>query len=454
MSFIGHTPEEEKQMLADVGIESFETILSQIPAELQMTCDLNLDPPRSEAELRRWFGESAARNYDPGAVPVFLGGGIYDHDIPAAIDHLLLRSEFYTAYTPYQAEVSQGTLAAIFEFQTMICGLTGMDVANASMYDGASAAAEAALLAISATRGNRILLAGGVNPRIKELIEAYLGADISVESLPLKDGRLDPDTLKTSFGDGTGIAAILVQQPNFFGLLESISPVRELINSSTARKPAHLIVSADILSLGLLQAPGEIGADTVVGDLQPLGIPVLFGGPTAGYFATAKAHIRKMPGRIVGETVDSRGARGFTLTLQTREQHIRREKATSNICTNSAANALRATIFMSLLGPAGLKEMAGQNVQRSSYAAEKLVAIDGVERAYTGPFFREFVLSLPANAEALVERIFDRYQILAGIPLSRFDKERPDDLLVAVTEKRTRDEIDTLAKAVSEELNR
>jgi glycine cleavage system P protein (glycine dehydrogenase) subunit 1 len=456
VGFIGHTPEEEASMLAEAGFASFDELLSQIPESLRLGGELELDPPRSENEIRRFFKAAAMGNYDPDAVPSFLGGGIYDHDIPSAIDHIALRSEFYTAYTPYQAEISQGTLAAIFEFQTQICRLTGMEVANASMYDGASAAAEACLMAVAATRGERILVAGGMNPRHQGVIKTYLAANTSLELLPVAGpcGRLDLSAFREIFGDGTGIAGVLIQQPNFFGQLEALSEIGEIVQSATTRKRPHLIVSADPLSLGILNAPGDLGADTVVGELQPLGTPPQFGGPTAGFFASRKVHIRRMPGRITGQTVDSDGNRGLTLTLQTREQHIRRDKATSNICTNSALIALRATVYMSLVGPAGFQEIARQIVKRGHYAMTQLTELPDVERVGDGPFFREFVIRLPREAEKLVERIFENHQILAGIPLSRFDETRPNDLLVAVTEKRSQADINALVAALKGELDR
>ena len=447
MSYIGHSFAEGEAMLADVGIRSFEELVAQIPAKLRLKGPLDLPPALAESELRRLYARAAANGYDPAAVPSFLGGGIYDHDIPAAVDALASRAEFSTAYTPYQPEVSQGTLAAIFEFQTMICELTGMDVANASMYDGASAAAEALLLAHGANRGARVLAAGGVSPRIRGVVETYLdGAGARLEVLPEEDGRLAPQALADALAGGEPVSALLVQQPNFYGLLEPLAQLAAALPREGAGRP-HLVVSADPLSLGTLAPPGRFGADTVVGDLQPLGIPPQLGGPTGGYFATRQEWIRRLPGRLVAEAHDAGGRRGYTLTLQTREQHIRREKATSNICTNSGLLALRATIYLALVGARGLEEAARQCLARAHYARTLLVALPGVRARHTGPFFREFVITLPRPAEALVADVFANGRILAGIPLSRFDPARPDELLVAVTEKRTREEIDALARA-------
>lgn len=448
MSFVGHTREEEGRMLAEIGVSSIEQLLAQIPEEMRLKGLLDLPPAQSEVELRRSFLELASRNYDPETTVSFLGAGIYDHAIPAAIDPIASRSEFYTAYTPYQAEVSQGTLAVIFEFQTMICELTGMDVANASMYDGASAAGEALLLARAATRRQRVLVAAGVNPRVRGVVETYAsGIGLEIETLAETGGRVDSGDLSGALTGAPGVAAVLVQQPNFYGLLESLDEIGEIVGAAGSHRP-HLVVSADPLSLGLLAPPGACGAETVVGDLQPLGIPAQFGGPTAGYFATRRVHVRRLPGRLVAETTDSAGRRGFTLTLQAREQHIRREKATSNICTNSALMALRTTVYLALLGPQGLREAAERSLKQSHYALSRLEAIRGVTRTYRGPFFREFAIRLPSDAEELVCRIARKEGILAGVPLSRFDPRRKQELLVAVTEKRTGSEIEALEQAM------
>jgi len=447
VSYVGHGPEEEARILTEIGAGSFDELLEQVPRELRLEGLLGLPPGLSETELRRVFVGLARRNYDPETTVSFLGGGTYDHAVPALIDHLVSRSEFYTAYTPYQAEVSQGTLATIFEFQSMICELTGLEVANASMYDGASGAAEALLLAHGAVRGERVLLASGVHPRLRAVVATYLdGTDAKLELLPEEDGRLAPATLQGQLERGS-VSAVLVQQPNAFGLLEPLDELGALTRRAAPAGP-HLVVSADPISLGLLAAPGALGAETAVGDLQSLGVPVQFGGPTAGYFATRQAHVRRLPGRLVAEARDAIGRRGFTLTLQTREQHIRREKATSNICTNSALIALRATICLSLLGPQGLREVGRQCLSRARYARDRLLEVPGVERVHRGPFFREFVLRLPRAAEKVVEQVHREARILAGIPLARYYPGRERELLVAVTEKRSRAEIDALAAAL------
>jgi glycine dehydrogenase subunit 1 len=449
VSFIGHTAEEEARLLAAVGVSSFEELIAQIPEELRLKDLLAIDPAQSEPELRREFVRLAKRNYDPQQYVSFLGAGQYDHAIPAAVDQLVLRPEFYTAYTPYQAEVAQGTLAAIFEFQTMMAALSGLEVANASMYDGASAAAEALLLAHAATRGRRVLLPATVSPRIQGVCRSYLeNLDLAMEVLPAPGGVLEPAELVEALSGGEPVAAVLVQQPNFFGQLEPLDRIGAAVAACDGKRP-HLVVSADPLSLGVLKAPGDLGAETVVGDIQPLGVPPQCGGPSAGYFATRMAHIRRMPGRIAAEAHDAAGRRGFTLTLQTREQHIRRDKATSNICTNSALMALRATIYLAMLGPAGLREVAEQSLRRAAYAREKLLAIRDVKPVYEGPFFREFVVELPRDAEQVVSAVAERYPIMAGVPLSRYDPDRSRQLLVAVTEQRTRGDIESLATALS-----
>ena len=449
MGFIGHTAEEEARLLQAIGVSSFEELLAQIPQDLRLEAPLGIDPAESEPELRREVLRLANRNYDPQHYVSFLGAGMYDHAIPAAIDQLTLRPEFYTAYTPYQAEVAQGTLAVIFEFQSMITALTGMEVANASMYDGASAAAEALLLARSVNRGQRVLLPDTVSPRIRGVCASYFGSlDCEVQVLATQEGVLDPTALEAALDDGAPVAAVLIQQPNFFGQIEPLDRIGKIVQAREGKRP-HLVVSADPISLGVLKAPAELGAETVVGDVQPLGVPPQCGGPSAGFFATRQAHIRKMPGRIAAEAYDAAGRRGFTLTLQTREQHIRRDKATSNICTNSALIALRATVYMAMLGPHGLREVAEQSLQRAAYARETLLEVPGVKPVFDGPFFREFAIELPLDAERVVAAVADRYPILPGVPLGRYIPGREKQLLVAVTEQRTRGDIDSLATALT-----
>ncbi len=352
MPYTGHSEGEERELLRAIGVSSFDELVQAVPETLRRRKPLDIPPGQTEMELRRLFLDAARRNYDPQTTPSFLGGGLYDHDIPAVVRHMTLRSEYYTAYTPYQAEVSQGTLMTIYEFQTMVCELTGCDVANASMYDAGSAAAEAALLAAHATGRNKILVSGSFHPHHRSILETY-GRSPGLHFVDVDGPRaLTPADFKGKIDAET--AAVLIQQPNFFGGIESIAPL-------AAEAHAHqalLIVSADPVALALLEAPGRLGADIVVGEGQNLGNPVSYGGPACGLFACKRDLIRRLPGRLVAETVDADGRRGFVLTLQTREQHIRREKATSNICTNNNLVALGMTIALSLLGPAGLREMA------------------------------------------------------------------------------------------------
>jgi glycine dehydrogenase subunit 1 len=442
MPYTGHSPEEEKELLAAIGVTRFEELIQGLPESLRVKGPIAIPPGQSEMELRRLFAEAEQKNYDPLRTPSFLGGGLYDHDIPAVVRHMTLRSEFYTAYTPYQAEVAQGTLMTIFEFQSMLCELMGMDVANASMYDGGSAAAEAALLAANATNRDRILVTGSFHPHHRKILETYgLPPGLKFQNVGA-DGPLTAADLAPHLGPD--VAAVLVQQPNFFGLVEEIGPLAEAAHAVGAL----LVVSADPVALGILEAPGKLGADIVVGEGQHLGNPPSYGGPACGLFACKKELIRRLPGRLVAETVDVEGRRGFTLTLQTREQHIRREKATSNICTNNNLVALGMTITLAMLGPQGLREMANHCLQKAHYLESKLVAIPGVRRDPTGPFFLEFALRLPRKANDVIDAVHADAGILAGIDLGRMNPAWQDRLLVAVTEKRTREEMDALAAAL------
>ena len=405
-------------------------------------CDL---PPRlSEAELLRELGRLAGRNATAETHSSFLGGGAYNHFIPAVVDHLISRSEFYTAYTPYQPEISQGTLQAIFEFQTLVCQLTGMDVANASMYDGASACAEGVLMAARATRRKKVVLSSALHPEYRstvatycrnlhlELVEAPFGADGRTEAQAL-EGLLDKET-----------AAVVAGYPNFFGVIEDVASLAEAAHGAGARM---VVVAQEPVALGLLKAPGELGADIVVGEGQSFGIPLSYGGPYLGFFAGRQKDVRSMPGRLVGETKDVEGRRGFVLTLATREQHIRREKATSNICSNQGLCALMATVFLSLLGKNGIRELASQNLAKAEYAKARIAEVPGFSLPFSGPSFNEFVVEAEEGADVALARLEHR-GILGGIPLARFYGDMPGRFLVCVTEQNTREEIDALAKAL------
>ncbi|OPL17604.1 MAG: hypothetical protein AVO35_09235 [Candidatus Aegiribacteria sp. MLS_C] len=440
--FIPDSSGTRRELLRTIGIEDFEELLGPIPKKYRLTRPLELPGPMSELGLLREFGRLARNNEGAGKV-CFAGAGAYDHFIPAAVDHILLRSEFYTAYTPYQAEVSQGTLQAIFEYQTMIARLTGMEMANASMYDGASAAAEACLMAMRSTGKDRVLVAGSLNPRWLQVIRTYIRRkDFRLDGIPFgSDGRLDIDA--TAGMAGEGVAAILVQYPNYYGLVEDLEPLAELAHS----EEALLVVAADPVALPMLRSPGDAGADIVVGEGQSMGIPLSYGGPYVGFMAAAMKLARKMPGRIIGRTEDRAGQTGYVMTLQTREQHIRREKATSNICSNQALMALANTVYLSLMGEEGFREISSQCYHRSHYLEEGLLGIPGVRRVFEGtPFFREFAISFPVSADRFLEGMLEA-GILPGVPLTELGDGA---MLVTATEKRDRSQLDAYVGKAAE----
>ncbi len=442
--YVGHGPEEERDMLAAIGVAAFEDLLRGIPETARLKSAVPIPAGESEAELRRLFVELGARNYDPERTPSFLGAGLYDHVIPSAIRQITLRSEFYTAYTPYQPEVAQGTLATIYEFQTLMAEMTGMDVANASVYDGASAAAEGALLAASATGRKRILVDGGLHPHTRAVVETYAhGPGLVVEAVPQKGAAIDLEALQKALRDDT--AAVLLQNPSFLGCVQDLRPAVDAAHAAGALA----IASVNLASLGLLESPGAAGVDIAVAEAQCFGNPPSYGGPLCGVFTARKEFLRRMPGRLVAETTDGDGHRGYVLTLQTREQHIRREKATSNICTNNNLVALGVTLYFTLLGPKGLKEVATQCLRKAHYLEEKLTALPGVARVCPGPFFHEFAIELPKPAREVIATLLRDDGILAGLDLGRFDPRWENRILVAVTEKRTREEMDRYAAALS-----
>ena len=443
MRYISNTPAQQREMLARIGAGSIEELLAGIPAKARLSRPLTLAAAMAEGELVRHMRAMAARNAGADDFACFLGAGSYDHAIPSPINHLVSRGEFFTAYTPYQPEASQGTLRTIFEYQTMMAELTGMDVANASIYDGASSLAEAALMAHAVTGRDGVLLSRGVNPLYRQVVETYCeGVALRLRSAPLGDGVTDLDALRKVVSEKT--AAVVVQYPNFFGCLEDVRAAGELAHAAGAL----LIVVADPVNLGLLTPPGALGADIVVGEGQGLGVPMSYGGPGLGVFAARQEIIRRMPGRLVGATVDRDGRRGFVLTLQTREQHIRREKATSNICTNVALCALMATIYVAIMGKQGLRKVGELSTAKAHYAAARLAEVPGVRLRYGAPFFKEFTLELPKSPERVVKRL-QKARILAGVPLKAFDRAHKNCLLVAVTEQRTRGEIDAYAAALA-----
>ncbi len=443
MSFIPHSEADRREMLDRIGVSDVRDLYDDVPEELILEGDLGIPEALSEWEAVRELNRLAGENR---SLVCFAGAGQYDHHVPAAVDHLIRRSEFYTAYTPYQPEVSQGTLQVIYEFQTMVCELTGMDVANASMYDGPSAAAEAAVMSRAVTRRGRVLAARTVHPHYRKVTDTYLrGLGGKLELVPAgPDGLVDPEALSAALDGDT--ACFLVQYPNFFGCIEELEPIAEVVHEAGAL----LVVAADPVALVLLRSPGELGADIVVAEGQPFGNAPSFGGPVVGLFAARQKLVRKMPGRIVGATVDTEDRRGYVLTLQTREQQIRRAKATSNICTNQGLNALAATIHLSLLGREGLREVAESSVQNAHYAWRRLQDVDGVTPLFPDtPFAREFAIATRENSRSILERGFEA-GILAGVSLSRFASlEAPDGLLLAFTEKRSREEIDRLVDVLA-----
>ena len=444
MPYQPNTSADRQAMLQAIGAASVEELFSCIPANMQLNRPLNLPPALGEMELTQHLGKLSSQNLAAGQGLCFLGGGAYDHFVPAVVDALASRGEFYTSYTPYQPEVSQGNLQAMFEYQTMVCQLTGLDVSNASLYDGGSAAVEAVLMAINATRRDKVVTFDSVHPEYRQTLETYFGClDCELITLPAP-GAADMQSLAAAVDEKT--ACVLIQHPNFFGNLEDVAAAAEIAHQAGAL----LVQSFDPISLGLLKRPGDLGADIAVAEGQSLGTPLLYGGPYLGMMACREKFVRRLPGRIAGETVDRHGKRCWTLTLQTREQHIRREKATSNICTNQGLLALRAAIYLSVVGPQGLKETAELCLQRSRYAMEKLCQTGRFEPAFPQQTsFKEFVIR---DRQGQVETLLkDAVQegFLAGLSLEDWYPQHKDCLLVAVTEKRTYEEIDALAKALS-----
>jgi glycine dehydrogenase subunit 1 len=443
MRYLGTTAAQRAAMLRVIGVDDLEALLERIPGKARLSRDLAVPEALSETDLIAHLRDLAARNAHADDYVSFLGAGAYDHYVPSLINHLLLRGEFFTAYTPYQPEASQGTLRTIYEYQTMLCELTGLDVTNASIYDGGSALAEAALMAHSATERSEIVAAATVSPLARRVVATYAaGPRLPVHVVPWADGTTDLDLLRKRVTAKT--ACVLVQYPNFFGCLEDLPAIAEIAHG----QGALLVVSADPVALALLRPPGDAGADIVVGEGQGLGNHLNFGGPYLGLFACRQALVRRMPGRLVGATVDARGRRGFVLTLQTREQHIRREKATSNICTNVALVALGATIHLALLGKTGLRQAATLSTAKAHYAARVLGEVAGVTPRFGAPFFKEFALRLPKTPDRVLRALRKR-RILGGVALGQFDRGLRDSILVAVTERRTRAEIDRYAEALA-----
>ena len=445
MRYLPHTEGDVQQMLKTIGVADLEALFATIPAACRLERPLDLPGAKAEAEAQALLRSLAERNARVSDWDSFLGGGAYHHFIPAAVDHLVSRSEFYTAYTPYQPEISQGTLQGVFEFQTLVCQLTGMDVANASMYDGATACAEAVLLSIRAgKKRNRVLLSQGVNPQYRQTVATYCRyLDVELIDIPLAAGTTDQQALRAQLDEQ--VAAVVVGYPNYLGCIEDLAAIAELTHACGAR-----LVSAtsEPLSLGLYKAPGALGADVAVAEGQSFGIPLAYGGPGIGLFAVNKRDMRLLPGRLVGQTADRDGKRGFVLTLATREQHIRREKATSNICSNQGMCTLMVAIYLSLHGKQGLRQLAENNYAKAVYARDRISELKGYDIPFPGEIFNEFVVTCPVPVADLKTRL-EQQQILPGIALGRDYPELERGLLVCVTEQNSREQIDRLVTALA-----
>lgn len=445
MPYIPNTDEERKQMLEKIGVHSFEELIQAIPEKLRLKKPLNLTSPLSELELTQLVNLLASQNIDTQKFSCFLGAGVYDHFIPAAVDTIVSRPEFYTAYTPYQAEVSQGTLQYIYEYQTLICELTGMEISNASMYDGATAVAEAILMAVRKNRLKKAIISPTIHPEFIKVIQSYTaGIGLELIFCHTKDGRIDIDDLTSKMDENVG--SVVIQTPNFLGNIESMNELEKVVHSNPK---TLLIVSVDPISLAILKPPSSYKADIVTGEGQALGNNMYMGGPLFGFFATHKDMARLMPGRIVGATVDVEGKKAYTLTLQTREQHIRREKATSNICSNQSLCTLAATVYLSLLGKEGLIEVATQSAQKSHFLAQEMAYIPKFSLCYPEtPFFKEFAVYCPVPAKRVIQDMLNKH-IFAGVDLKPYGYDE-NTLLIAVTEKKTRTELDEYANALRE----
>jgi len=441
LPYVSNTDRDREDMLREIGVASMDDLFADVPRELRTEVGLDVPGPLSEAELVRHMRRLASMNRTTDDVVSFLGGGIYDHTVPAVVRFVMSMPQFYTAYTPYQAEASQGTLQSIYEFQSLICRLTGLDVANASMYDGASAAAEACLMGVAIKRRNKIVVAGSAGPSLRTVVATYLEAsDIEIVELPQSGGVTDTTGIEAHLADA---AVLVVQHPNFFGALEPV----EILAEKCEAAGALLVASVDPLSLAVLKPPSDYGAAIAVGEGQSLGSPVGFGGPLLGFMSARREFVRRMPGRIIGATTDTEGRRGYVMTLQTREQHIRRQKATSNICTNEGLVALGTAVYLSLLGKKGFLELARQVTSKAHYAADALVGVKGVSLRFDAPFFREFVVDLPVAAHRVKEEL-GRVGIWPGISCGCYYDGMENSLLVSVTERHTREDIDSLASGL------
>ena len=440
-SYVPNTVEERQAMLETIGVKSMDDLFTDIPADLKLDKPLNLEDGKSEIEVRRIF--KALDEMNKPTPTIFRGAGAYRHYIPSMIPQMMMRSEFYTAYTPYQAEMSQGMLQSIFEYQTLICEITGLDVSNASVYDGATAAAESMLMLRDSKRKKKVLYSEGLHPDVKEVMHTYAHcAGIELVEIPLnKDGVTDREALKANAENAAGYIAA---QPNFYGCLDNMDEVSELVHELNML----LVAYVNPMSLGVVKRPGDYKADIAIGDTQPLGLPLSYGGPYCGFMAATQKLIRNLPGRIVGQTVDSEGTRTFVLTLQAREQHIRREKASSNICSNQMLCAIMSSMYLAIMGPQGMKEVAMQNLQKAHYLANEIAKVNGMKLRYPNtPFFNEFVVDSD-KCSCKINKAAKEAGIVGGLRLSHFDKEDKNGVLYCATECNTREEMDKLVKAL------
>lgn len=445
MSYIPHTEKDIHEMLKAVGAASVEDLFNVIPKNLKAKKPLILPSPISEQELLQEMVSLSKKNAAVVDYISFLGAGAYNHYVPSIVNHLISRSEFYTAYTPYQPEISQGTLQAIFEYQTLICQLTGMEVANASMYDGASATAEAVLMAGRLNNKSKVILSSALHPEYREVVNTYLSKnDDNIREILYctETGRTLPEAIEKLLAQD--VSCVVIQQPNFFGSIEDIKTISEVVHKNNS---ILIVAITEPMSLGLLKSPGELGADIVIGEGQAFGNSLNFGGPYLGFFATLEKYLRQMPGRIVGETIDKNGKRGYVLTMATREQHIRREKATSNICTNEGLCALSAAIYLAALGKNGLMEIARLNLFKTQYLKNRLKDIKGVKLAFRAPTFNEFVIELEKEPDDILKALLKK-GIIAGLPLERFYSELSKHILICVTEMNTKEQMDELVEGL------
>ncbi len=441
--YVPLTLEEQDYMLNKIGVDSIDDLFSDIPLNIKRQDPLKINESMSEIEVRQWMKKLSDKNANLEDYTSFLGAGSYDHYIPSIVRHIASRSEFYTSYTPYQPEISQGTLQYIFEFQSMMAELTGMDVINASMYDGATATAEGAMMAVRSVNRNKIIASGTMNPEILKVLETYCHfREIELEIIPVKNGKTDFEYFNQMNQD---VAAVIVQNPNFYGIIEEMD---EIVVKAHENK-SLVVMNVDPISLGLIKSPGEYGADIVVGEGQSLGIPQSFGGPYLGFIGATQKLMRKMPGRICGLTEDIEGKRGFVLTLQAREQHIRREKATSNICSNQSLCSLMAVVYLSTMGKSGIKEVAEQCITKANYAMNTLIETGLFKKAFDGPIFKEFTLVSSIDPKVINEALLNN-QMIGPLSLGKYGDDLSHHVIFAITEKRSKQEIDAMVQVIRE----